>query len=305
MHKTPRISMCTTHAATWYPHPPFSHNSAASSSSSSEYLLFFPSFYFHFSASAPWGFGNDGLLDIRVGFARNASSSISYTSAQNPPQLHPPARRERVRLPGASEPERRVVRPPRLVVGTHVVRYIRQIHDVRSHTEPRRGYRGRRPTCQQACSMLIEKTSLGSFLSKASTPDIKGRKRLGLCVLHGMTCEVVLCGPYIVIVMCVVVNQSFQHYIVIRIAPLIHFRTPNSLLRNEIDHITSEETTRVHRMQRNIRQKSPFERPPLSDSTHSARTATNHTPKKPTLSDMPRFTPEKGHLSVHCARKPS
>ena len=33
--------------------------------------LFFPSMYHHFGAAAPWGFGNDGLLDIRLVVSRD------------------------------------------------------------------------------------------------------------------------------------------------------------------------------------------------------------------------------------------
>ena len=44
--------------------------------------LFFPSYYHHFSKSAPWGFGNDGLLDIRLLVSRDGEN-ISYTSTAN------------------------------------------------------------------------------------------------------------------------------------------------------------------------------------------------------------------------------
>ena len=45
--------------------------------------LFFPSFYEHFSASAPYGFGNDGLLDIRLVTTRDLESNLSYVPARN------------------------------------------------------------------------------------------------------------------------------------------------------------------------------------------------------------------------------
>ena len=37
--------------------------------------LQFPSFYHHFGATEPWGFGNDGLLDIRLVFAHGAAAA--------------------------------------------------------------------------------------------------------------------------------------------------------------------------------------------------------------------------------------
>ena len=36
--------------------------------------LQFPSFYNHFGDREPWGFGNDGLLDIRLAFAHGAAA---------------------------------------------------------------------------------------------------------------------------------------------------------------------------------------------------------------------------------------
>ena len=45
--------------------------------------LFFPSFYQHFSASAPYGFGNDGILDIRLVTARDTDSNLTYVPAVN------------------------------------------------------------------------------------------------------------------------------------------------------------------------------------------------------------------------------
>ena len=39
--------------------------------------LQFPSFYHHFGRAAPWGFGNDGLLDIRLAFAHGAAAAPS------------------------------------------------------------------------------------------------------------------------------------------------------------------------------------------------------------------------------------
>ena len=46
--------------------------------------LFFPSFYHHFGPAAPFGFGNDGLLDIRLIYARQATAkALKYSSAIN------------------------------------------------------------------------------------------------------------------------------------------------------------------------------------------------------------------------------
>jgi hypothetical protein len=44
--------------------------------------LFFPSMYHHFGADAPWGFGNDGLLDIRMVASRDGIR-LNYTTARN------------------------------------------------------------------------------------------------------------------------------------------------------------------------------------------------------------------------------
>lgn len=44
--------------------------------------LFFPSYYHHFSRTAPWGFGNDGLLDIRLIVSRDGEH-LNYTSTAN------------------------------------------------------------------------------------------------------------------------------------------------------------------------------------------------------------------------------
>lgn len=46
-------------------------------------LLFMPSFYFHFTSTAPWGYGNDGILDVRLLTASNASTSPQYVPARN------------------------------------------------------------------------------------------------------------------------------------------------------------------------------------------------------------------------------
>ena len=45
----------------WTPYPSINNTVAH---------LYFPSFYHHFGTT-PWGFGNDGLLDIRMVFARS------------------------------------------------------------------------------------------------------------------------------------------------------------------------------------------------------------------------------------------
>ena len=44
--------------------------------------LFFPSFYYHFLSTAPFGFGNDGLLDIRLVVSRDGAQ-VGYSSAKN------------------------------------------------------------------------------------------------------------------------------------------------------------------------------------------------------------------------------
>ena len=44
--------------------------------------LFFPSFYQHFSSKAPFGFGNDGLLDIRLVVSRDGKE-LNYTTTTN------------------------------------------------------------------------------------------------------------------------------------------------------------------------------------------------------------------------------
>ena len=44
--------------------------------------LFFPSFYHHFLSQAPFGFGNDGLLDIRLAISRDGKS-VTYPTARN------------------------------------------------------------------------------------------------------------------------------------------------------------------------------------------------------------------------------
>ena len=44
--------------------------------------LFFPSMYHHFGADAPWGNGNDGLLDIRLVVSRDGKQ-LNYTAARN------------------------------------------------------------------------------------------------------------------------------------------------------------------------------------------------------------------------------
>ena len=44
--------------------------------------LFFPSMYHHFTSSAPFGFGNDGLLDIRLVVSRDGAH-VNYTTAEN------------------------------------------------------------------------------------------------------------------------------------------------------------------------------------------------------------------------------
>ena len=50
--------------------------------------LFFPSMYHHFSSSAPYGFGNDGILDIRLVSTRDvksttANANLTYPNAPN------------------------------------------------------------------------------------------------------------------------------------------------------------------------------------------------------------------------------
>ena len=42
--------------------------------------LFFPSYYHHFGAAVPWGFGNDGLLDIRLLVSRDGTSLSFHTT---------------------------------------------------------------------------------------------------------------------------------------------------------------------------------------------------------------------------------
>lgn len=44
--------------------------------------LFFPSFYHHFTSAAPYGFGNDGLLDIRLVVSRDGAH-LGYSEAKN------------------------------------------------------------------------------------------------------------------------------------------------------------------------------------------------------------------------------
>ena len=39
--------------------------------------------YSHFSATAPYGFGNDGLLDIRLTYSNDIMENISYAQADN------------------------------------------------------------------------------------------------------------------------------------------------------------------------------------------------------------------------------
>ena len=45
--------------------------------------LFFPSLYWQFSLASPYGYANDGLLDVRLAVTRDIKNNLSYTTASN------------------------------------------------------------------------------------------------------------------------------------------------------------------------------------------------------------------------------
>eukprot|EP00040_Diaphanoeca_grandis_P030387 m.179576 g.179576 ORF g.179576 m.179576 type:complete len:633 (-) comp31981_c0_seq2:690-2588(-) len=67
-------SMVDVYTNAWTPYP---------SIDSPVVHLFFPSFYHHFQQPNPYGFGNDGILDIRLVITRNLSANLTYTTATN------------------------------------------------------------------------------------------------------------------------------------------------------------------------------------------------------------------------------
>ena len=81
-HDPPQVDVYTN---AWTPYPGLGDEVFYGGEAQPQLHLFFPSMYRHFTSKvAPWGFGNDGLLDIRLVIARDIMApSLVYTSSRN------------------------------------------------------------------------------------------------------------------------------------------------------------------------------------------------------------------------------